>query len=196
MLLLQAVKTTRRVTHSFWNCFQGCILRSHFQSISSCYSEEIGVGKRLIYKALGEMDGRSRLHLENLPSVLGGVGGVSNLIVRADIHFLGGSLSSARCFLLNLVIFKERSGLVAVNRAHGRPWETSHKRCVSWHFTTPSLSGALSQQPCKAGSLLAPFYRWENWAPKTFPDQVQSCDPPCVGRCKLGTWHIWVFTDH
>ena len=76
------------------------------------------MGKRLIFKALGEMDGRSRLHLENLPSVLGGVGGVSNLIVRADIHFLGGSLSSARCFLLNLVIFKERSGLVAVKRAH------------------------------------------------------------------------------
>ena len=133
-------------------------MRSHFRSISSCYSEEIGVGKRLIFKALGEMDGRSHLNLENLSSVLGGVGEVSNLIVRADVHFLGGFLSSARCFLLNLVIFKERSGLVSVNRVHGRPWETSHKQCVSRHFTIPSLSEALSQQPCKAASLLAPFY--------------------------------------
>ena len=136
-------------------------MRSHFRNISSCWSEEIGVGKRLVFKALGEKDGRSRVHLENF--VFGsrqgaGWGDSSNLIVRADIHFLGGSLSSARCFLLNLVIFKERSGLVSVIRARRSPWETSHKQRASRHFTTSSLSGTLSQQPCKAGSLLAPFY--------------------------------------
>lgn len=138
-------------------------MRSHFRNISSCRSEEIEVGKRLLFKALGEKDGRSRLHLENF--VFGsrqgagaGRGDSSNLIVRADIHFLGGSLSSARCFLLNLVIFKERSGLVSVIRAHRSPWETSYKQRASRHFTTSSLSGTLPQQPCKAGSLLAPFY--------------------------------------
>lgn len=84
-------------------------MRSHFQSISFCCSEEMGVGKRPIFKVLGEMNGMSGLHLQNLFSVL--ARSSSNLIVRAGVHFLGGSLLWARCFLLNLVIFKERSRL-------------------------------------------------------------------------------------
>lgn len=70
--------------------------------------------------------------------VFGSSLGSRHLIIRAGVHFLGGSLSQARCFCVESGNFQRKvqigvsdQRLVSENKAHGRTRETANKLCYT-----------------------------------------------------------------